>query len=87
MWRTDNGRHYRVNITETQIGSEADDQGESILGYVCVRVLISINSEGWSASQKLVHQHTEAPPVHRLQRTEAPNSDFSLESVQLDLIK
>ena len=56
----------------------ADDQGEPILGDVCVRVLISIHGEGGSASQKLVHQNAETPPVHRLEWMKATTRDLSL---------
>lgn len=51
---------------------------ESVLGDVCVGVLVSVHGEGRAASQQLVHQHAEAPPVDRLECMRAATRDFLL---------
>lgn len=58
----------------------AADLGGAVLGDVCVRVVVPVDGEGRSAGQELVHQHAEAPPVHRLDKSDkAPRHDFWLQ--------
>lgn len=65
-------RHIRSELwgkirSEKKKGRAAD-LGGAVLGDVCVRVVVPVDSEGRSTGQELVHQHAEAPPVHRLDK-------------------
>lgn len=49
--------------------------GESLLGDVCVWVVVSVHGERRPAGQKLIHQNTQAPPVYGLEDKRLPSTE------------